>query len=103
MNHPFQTSHFPSLCCPLRGYGKTTVYAIVRASSTTVYLFTNGATLTVGPKLRVATFPHPGHEPRHQLEGICAELSERHPLTRNKHVSINQEAFPVVSELTLKT
>jgi hypothetical protein len=101
-NRTWAYSYFSGLCCPDRAYRSDTVYAIVRAGQTSRYVFTDGRTLTVGHKTRYATFPRKDC-PGNAVDEGMAELREKHPLTRNLHVSINRDAFPVVSELTLKS
>ncbi len=101
-NRTWATHHYNGLCCPVSGYRDAKVFAVVRAGQTSRWIFTNGATLTIGPKVRYATFER-ADNPRNAVDEAMSELREKHPLTRNLYVSVNRNAFPVVSELTLKS
>ena len=73
-------------CCPHKGYRGDTVFAVVRASTTTRYIFADGRTLTIGHKTRYATFPRPDH-PLNAVTEAMEELREKHPLTSNLYVT----------------
>lgn len=77
-----------SCCCPFKGYKGESVYAVIRASSTMRFIFSDGGTLTVGHKTRYATFPRKSALIDIASEAI-AELSEKHPLTKNRYVTEN--------------
>lgn len=101
-NRTWTTTHYDALGCPERGYQSIAVFAVVRCGQTTRYVFKDGATLTVGPKTRYATFARPDY-PGNAVDEAMQELREKHPLTRNLYVSVNRNCFPVVAELTLKS
>lgn len=95
----FTVTQYASLCCPAKGYRGEQVYAVVRVSQITRYIFTDGRTLTVGPKTRYATFPSP-YKLMAILLDTCEELAKDYPRTKNCWIEINTSA---IEPLTLVT
>lgn len=89
----FTEKFYDGLCCPERGYKNEDVFAIIRVSSHTRYVFTDGRTLTVAPKTRYATFPRQDSPPENAVQEAMQELREKHPITSNLYVARNDRAM----------
>lgn len=78
-----------SICCPEKGYRNEPVFSYIRAGNVSAYVFSDGRTLTVGPKICIASFPDKKTSLKIKTETVKESLAALRPRTKNLFITFN--------------